>query len=305
MRPYFQSGCMKAFEAFCSTGGSQPHLGSDVASAVFKTSDEPPGSPSHPKSLIISHASTDQTATSNASLPKPARLESSRIREVVSTIPERQWVDLTNVHSLVELCNFSENRATPESLQMLRSLAQSWPSHPAAMVTYACLFLASYLSFAGTARPVRIISCVLVLALMIVALSFDVQLVKEHFHHWDDIISAAVLSGLVVLFVIIVYLNFFRDTHYYERQKLYPQRRVFENVRPYSGNSAFGNYNMNKINDRTPAGDEILANGGEVGEANDANANAYNNDLAMRYFQIPRANYRGAPRPISSLNQVR
>lgn len=233
---------------------------------------------------------------------------SSRIRESV-VLTERHWVDLSNGPDLGTICQFPESSASADDLYAFHQLAKSWPSHPAAIFTYVCLFFASYVSFAGTARPVRIFSCLLVLALFVLALSFDVQLVKEHYHHWDDIIGATVLAAFVVMFVIVVYLNLFRDTHYYEKQKFYPQRRVYvhENVRPYSGGSAFGNYNLSKLNNNqsTPE-DGVMVNGGDTAAAGGSVSNsAYNNDLAMRYFQIPRANYRASPRPLASMNQMR
>lgn len=314
LRPYFAQDCVNAYQQYCNGVGSlnsmlsrelQPET---VAKDLKSSSSEMITIGSvHFSSLPSTSSPRSNLSLTNANQPIASPLsDGSRIKETIM-LPERRWIDLTHGPTLNEICQFPES-ATRGELYAFHQLAKSWPSHPAAIITYACFFLAAYLSFAGTARPIRIISCVLILGLFILAVSFDVQLVKEHFHHWEDVLAGATLAAFVVFFVVIVYLNMFRDTHYYERQKLYPSRQSFvhENVRPYSSNSAFGNYNLNnsnlnnnKINDPTELDGEMLSAGIDNPSSNN---NAYNNDLAMRYFQIPRANYRGAPRPLSSLN---
>lgn len=153
-----------------------------------------------------------------------------------------------------------------------------------------------------------------------IATIFDVQLVKEHFHHPEDVIAGAGLALVVTIFIIIVYLNLFRDTHYYEKQKMFSSRRfkVYENFRPYQANgSEFGTYNLDDINPdhlNDPTNVDVdhqtsnhIARGETLESGLEASGNhsASNNDLAMRYFQIPRANYRNGPRPLSTLDQMR
>ena len=202
---------------------------------------------------------------------------------------ERQWIDLSGL-DIRRVCKFSGDASQERKLERV---AMSWPSFPAAVLTYACLFVACYLCFVGTARPFRMISSVLTVTITLLAIVFDVQLVSEHYNHWGDILAAGALALLTVVFILLVYLNKFRDTHYYENQKV--TRRRDNNSKQL--NNSEGHYSINKALN-TSAGDVEMQNG-------DAGGSISNNDLAMRYFQIPRANYRGAPRPMSALNQMR
>lgn len=234
--------------------------------------------------------------------PQPGRIFEASSNSTAGSrhIVERQWIDLSG-QNLVNVCNITDETPTHK----LNQIAMSWPSFPAALVIYACLYVSCYLCFVGTARPFRIITCVLVTAIALVATVFGVQLVKDHYHHWDDVVASAVLAFFGVLFVLHVYLNKFKDTHYYENQKLarygnnnrysYPH----EGYTNYSGEGLAGQYNLDKNNVFTGNNTNGALQNGETG------GSLSNNDLAMRYFQIPRANYRGAPRPLSSLNQMR
>lgn len=199
----------------------------------------------------------------------------------------RQWIELSGM-DIRRVCQFSGDDNQERKIERV---AMSWPSFPAAIVTYACLFAACYLCFVGTARPFRMISSVLIVAIVLLAIVFDVQLVSEHYNHWGDILSAGALALLAVVFILFVYLNKFRDTHYYENQKLLKRRETAKQF-----NTSEGHYSINKALNST--GDAEMQNG-------DVGGSISNNDLAMRYFQIPRANYRGAPRPMSAMNQVR
>lgn len=147
---------------------------------------------------------------------------------------------------------------------------------------------------------------------------FNVQLVKEHFHHSADVLAGGALALFVNLFIVIVYLNLFRDTHYYERQKMISPRRlkIHENFRPFNppNGSEFGTYNLDDGNHSEQSNDDHMnpnaANGGirqtETADLDGSGVHpASGNDLAMRYFQIPRANYRNAPRPLSNMDQMR
>lgn len=232
---------------------------------------------------------------------------------------ERIWIDLDSLGpNMSAICSFNEASANRQELFQFHQLAKSWPSYSGAIFTYACLFIATYLSFAGTARPIRIITCVMVLGFMMLATIFNVQLVKEHFHHYGDVLAGATLALTVNLFIVIVYLNLFRDTHYYERQKMISPRRlkIHENFRPYNApnGSEFGTYNLDDGNHSEHSGDDHMITNpanGPIRTTDTADLDgsgvhpASGNDLAMRYFQIPRANYRNAPRPLSNLDQMR
>lgn len=205
---------------------------------------------------------------------------------------ERKWIELSGV-DLASGCHFQGDSSQTRKFEQL---ARSWPSFPAAVLTYACLFVASYLSFVGTARPFRAITCVLVMLLLLSATIFDVELVKAHYNHWEDALAGAALALIVVVFVLLVYLNKFRDTHYYENQKVQRRRPYASgNLKGYNNELAIGQYNLDKSDGQVAHDVQNGDTGGSIS----------NNDLAMRYFQIPRANYRGAPRPLSSLNQMR
>lgn len=235
-------------------------------------------------------------------------------QQINRSIIERKWIDLTNAN-LKELCQF--RGGDDNQTRLFNSLAMSWPSFPGAIISYACFYLACYLSFVGTARPFRMITSILVVCLLLCATILNVQLVKLHYNHWEDVAGAAALSLVVVVFILLVYLNKFRDTHYYENQKLYGSaskrqqqlRRslmMTSDVRPYNvaySNEA-GQYHLDKIDSSHHLGGgataPIVQNGAETLSAG---ATTSNNDLAMRYFQIPRANYRGAPRPLSTVNR--
>lgn len=237
-------------------------------------------------------------------------------------IVERQWIDLSG-QNLAEVCRYAAPQ-DPANFDgdKFQQIAMSWPSFPAAIVTYSILFTCCYLCFIGTARPFRLLTCVLVMLLLLISTVFNVQLVKEHYHHWEDVCSSAVLALLVVIFILYVYLNKFRDTHYYENQKLcnsgkpmpariHGDNSATSNLEGYSNDGAVGehqyNQNNNQLDKVNDLDNEIRINNGDIVNhhgANDPTGSMSNNDLAMRYFQIPRANYRGAPRPLSSLNQM-
>jgi hypothetical protein len=200
---------------------------------------------------------------------------------------------LENVN-LAELCDFSGDAIQTRKFERL---VMSWPSFPASIVTYATLYVAAYLCFIGTARPFRVITSVLVVVLLLVATIFDVQLVREHFNHWEDSLSGAILALMVVILVLYVYLNKFRDSHYYDKQKLPKRGAADQNIsNGYSNEIALEQYNLDKADDE-PGSVSNMNSNNNVHNA-EVGASGPNNDLAMRYFQIPRANYRGAPRPI-------
>lgn len=244
------------------------------------------------------------------------------------SIVERQWIDLTGQNILL-LCNLANSHSSSSSFEspatttsssssssdntiepkVVRShqLAMSWPSFPAAVLTYAILFTSCYLCFVGTARPFRLITCVLVMLLILVNVYFNVMLVKEHYHHWEDVAASSVFAFVVVVFILHVYLNKFRDTHYYENQKIIKPRsiRIHENFKGYSNDGAIGEFNhLDKIEGVDGTNDMRSSSQTNLQNADINNGSISNNDLAMRYFQIPRANYRGAPRPLSSINQM-
>lgn len=268
---------------------------------------------SGPSSSVVNNMNVTGTM-----MPRPARLvqanepagnpsESSRIRQPSprqASLLERQWIDLSG-QNIETICNFAPSDPySDEAHHKIKQMAMSWPSFPATLAIYAALYISCYLCFVGTARPFRIVSCVLVTTIILAATVFGVQLVKDHYHHWDDVVAGAVLALGSVMFVLYVYLNKFRDTHYYERQKLF---RGGSNRLPYAqdaytnyaGESSAGQYNLDKNNGFAGPNTNGALQGAETG------GSLSNNDLAMRYFQIPRANYRGAPRPLSSLNQMR
>lgn len=300
LRPFFAQDCPSAYrECLVEPPDSiQP-------TAIRARSVEPPpvAPPDAPTSMPVS---ASPTVVASQPVSKPAALlavdppESSRIldgRRMRSPL-DRKWVDLTG-KSLASECMFLGG--DPDVELKFHQLALSWPSYPAAIFTYACLYIACYLCFVGTARPVRIITSCLVLLVMVVALIFNVQLVKEHYNHWEDVASAVVLALLVVIFVLYVYLNKFKDFHYYDNQKVH----VFHNrsfpmdgsIGNYSTETTLGQYNMNELSSNGVTNNAM--------QNDETGGSASNNDLAMRYFQIPRANYRGAPRPISSTSQIR
>lgn len=314
LKPYFAQECPQAFRdcptqaAGPSTGPSNGPLSGPTASPLAvsnwstllpQPSADAPANETDvaPITRPLSEPIQNGSSLTNVSaLPLPGHLIRTR-RDIASSrgaglrLVERKWIILEGVN-LAELCEFNG-----DSVQTRRfdRLAMSWPSFPASIVSYACLFLAFYLSFVGTARPFRLLTCVLVAALLLLGLAFDVQLVKEHYSHWEDVLAGSALSLVVVVFVLIVYLNKFRDTHYYERQKLLPSPRSFvsaasehvlNNHNGYSNEIALEQFNLDKTEDQ-------LANNSAGGQQNgDAGGPLPNNDLSMRYFQIPRANYR-------------
>mgnify|MGYP003729643463 CR=1 FL=1 len=314
LRPYFAQECPTAYGQ-CATLQAQGRDLTMLPSSIIST----PGAPSRPKSIgddsspalandpPIVPASPPISATSQGTKPTadPQPLvihrsisgsESSgtrQRREAGAPIVERQWIDLTG-QNLTELCRFSGG---DEASYKFEKIAMSWPSFPAAIIVYACMFSACYLSFVGTARPFRIITCVLAMLLLLTASLSGMQLVKDHFNHWDDVAASAILAFVIVTFVLIVYLNKFKDTHYYENQKL-PKNRLIssDNFRSYTNDIATGQYELNKVS--SGLGNGAIQNTDAVGSVT-------NNDLAMRYFQIPRANYRGTSRPSSTVNQIR
>lgn len=206
----------------------------------------------------------------------------------LAAIVERHWVSLAG-KNLTQLCGFTGDHE--EQALKSQEMAMSWPSSPGALFTYASLFVACYLSFVGTARPFRIITSIIVVMLFLVSVMFNVQLVKDHYHHWDDVASGAGLALILVVFVLHVYLNKFKDTHYYENQKLYKRKLyVYENNTSNKSSSGWNPneaYTLDKTEPTLPATGQMNLQNGDVG------GSISNNDLAMRYFQIPRANYRG------------
>lgn len=297
LRPYFAQQCFRAYQQ-CSklqaTGPSASTLlpGALDASSFVPLSQPISAGPSNSTSSIIS---TPVPAPSAAALVM--QQESTQSTLVLRQVLERQWVDLSG-QNMREIC-------LPESSYELNQLAMSWPSFPAAIFTYACLFVACYLCFVGTARPFRMITSCLVVVLLLLATVFNVQLVKEHFHNWEDVTASSVLAFVVVIFILMVYLNRFKDSHYYGNQKM---------VGGFGGHSSFKTMDSSfggaySLQDKSFTGNEIpMSSGNGVfipPQTDDANGGTSGNDLAMRYFQIPRANYRGAPRPLSSMNQMR
>lgn len=104
--------------------------------------------------------------------------------------------------------------------------------------------------------------------------AFDIELVKVRYQHWEDVASSVVLSFLITTFVVIVYLNRFKDSHYYEKQKLVSSRRcalVDDDDRVIANHSTLRHSLADKQHNGSPA-----------------------NDIALKYFHIPRANYRGS-----------
>ncbi|KAG9510205.1 60S ribosomal protein L8 [Fragariocoptes setiger] len=180
-----------------------------------------------------------------------------------------QWVSLSG-KKLFDVCQGGD-------LMLLNGLGNSWPSFPAAISSYICLFVVFYLSYVGTARPFRMIISFLIGGIVILCTVLNIEIVKMHYYHWEDVIGGAVLALLVVIFVVVVYLNRFRDVHYYENQKLFSTRcYVDDQGRPITING------LNKYN-----------NQGTI----------HAHDIPMKYFHIPRANIRGSPRPITSLSE--
>lgn len=288
LRPYFAQQCFAIYEQ-CAKPNNQQATGQAASSistlqpgALDASSIVPPSQPISAGSLLNSSTITNPIAS--ALMMQQDGGSSNSLRHMV----ERQWVDLRGQH-LRDIC-------LPQSDYSLNQLAMSWPSLPAAMFTYACLFVACYLCFVGTARPFRIITSCLVVVLLLLATVFNVQLVKEHFHHWEDVAASSVLAFVVVIFILMVYLNRFKDSHYYGNQKSSTLGRMDSSFGPYSSQ------------DKSFTGVEMMSNtnGVFVPPQTDDGVGTSGNDLAMRYFQIPRANYRaGAPRPLSSMNQMR
>lgn len=221
---------------------------------------------------------------------------------------ERQWVDLSS-QSLKDVCQFVsptplplDSNSEPTSGDIIspiedanyrfNQLAMSWPSFPAAVFTYACLYISCYFCFVGTARPFRMITSVLVVVLLILATVFDVQLVKGHFNHWDDVVAGAFLAFIVTIFVLMVYLNKFKDTHYYENQKLAKYRAYYYNNQEKQ-TGVIGQYSFDKTSGMVANNNNLNANNNNALQNIETAGSVSNNDLAMRYFQIPRANYRG------------
>lgn len=336
LRPYFAQECPNAYQQ-CLNLQQQQGRGlpqSAIAAATTTTTSpaiaEPPAqilplpganntgfdlSNVQPNSPPISSPSGSLQTVSLPILPKPARLsqdqqaisDSLKMRQSAArqaTLFERQWVDLSG-QSIANICNFDATESD-EALHKISQMAMSWPSFPATLVFYAALYVSCYLSFVGTARPFRIITCVLVTGVVLGTTVFGVQLVKDHYHHWDDIAASAALALVGVIFVLYVYLNKFRDSHYYDKQKLSrsgsnrSSHYAQDGYTNYVGEGYAGQYNLDKNN-----GFAGQNTNGALQTAADTGGSLSNNDLAMRYFQIPRANYRGAPRPLSSLNQMR
>jgi hypothetical protein len=315
LRPYFAQECPNAFRT-CLTGpssssSSSAATGSAQAAALMAGEQRPP------LSRPISDGTGGGSSDFNGARPGSAPIQSNPAEAITNPLSEalirnrrqaalgatvdrrlleRQWIMLEGVN-LVELCQFSG-----DSIQAHKfgSLARSWPSFPASIVTYAVLYVAAYLCFIGTARPFRVITSVLVVVILLVAAIFDVQLVREHYAHWEDTLSGAVLALLVVVLVLFVYLNKFRDSHYYENQKL-PKRNLNHNMsNGYSNEIALEQYNLDKADDEPGSVSNLNTSNNNNNNIHntDGGGSVPNNDLAMRYFQIPRANYRGAPRPL-------
>lgn len=260
---------------------------------VAPIQNHPPSQPisSNNTTAVIQTFTTEQptSETTDSQATNSARFKRDNVDN--RRLIERKWIDL-NGANLSQYCNFVGDSVQTRKFDQI---AMSWPSFPAAIFTYACLYIACYLSFVGTARPFRIITSVLVMVLLLIATIFDVQLVEQHYNHWEDVVAGAIFAFVVVIFVLIVYLNRFRDTHYYENQKIHKRRpTAYDGYRGFNNDVAIGNSSP----DKTDGGGGNVQNG-------DIGGSVSNNDLAMRYFQIPRANYRGAPRPLSSLNQMR
>lgn len=324
LRPYFAQECPVAYQQCLPQAGIKPvtsniDLGSLPTSFVTTSTPTSLNTPpisvdvglQQPQSKPISASSP---TLSNSSIVNPLPTVGGRSKRAVDSNGgfmqmtasplERRWIDLAG-QDLKEICQISQHTDTQEAIYKFDQLAKSWPSFPATLLTYSCLYLAFYLSFVGTARPFRMISSLIVVALLLSATGFNVLLVKAHYNHWDDVAAGAILAFVTVLFVLLVYLNRFKDTHYYENQKMLLNSRgrqltAQDSLKSYSGDGGIiGNYKAN------PASTVNLTNGAIVQNGVDTNGSVSNNDLAMRYFQIPRANYRGAPRPISSLQQMR
>lgn len=306
-----------------SQSSDLPAVTPDASSSLPNLSEAAAGSQpigSESSAVPLSPAPVASALMMQSSLP-----EESRIKEAVQVI-ERQWIDLKSL-DYSETCKPKlpdEDSKTDEhqiAMHKYKQLAKSWPSYPAAVASYACLFLVFYLAYNGTARPVRIITSVLVLAILVANTMFCVQLVKDNYQHWDDAIAGTIVALVVVVFVLAVYLNRFRDTHYYERQKMHSIRDspVFYDLyrafgKPQQGSGvAYGDYQVDKVVSGSTRGLNMATNNNIVGAssnhinnvgeqatyattAGQRNSADYNNDLAMRYFQIPRANYRGSPR---------
>lgn len=292
LRPYFAQQCFKAYEQCKLTPSATSS--SSIPSASTLQPGALDASSIVPQSQPISAGSTNSTSVINTLTPAALVMQTdsqagaslTSLRQLV----ERQWVDLTGAN-LQEFC-------LPATSYELNQLAMSWPSLPAAIFTYACLFVACYLCFVGTARPFRIITSCIVVVLLLLATVFNVQLVKEHFNNWEDVAASSVLAFVVVVFILMVYLNRFKDSHYYENQKVTGSalRRMDSSFGPYS------------LHDKSLAGNDMVNNRNGVfipPQTDDATGGTTGNDLAMRYFQIPRANYGGAPRPLSAMNQMR
>lgn len=327
LRPYFAQECPSAYQTCTPNSNSQQRR--DLSSSLLV----PPAVPKDPiisniedPSIIPSPSSPPISGTltsnitknldSSKSMPSGANPLSRGKRAATANsilIVERQWVDLSS-QSLKDVCQFvpppisnieSETGDTinlaDDANYRFQQLAMSWPSFPAAIFTYACLFISCYLCFVGTARPFRMITSVLVVLLIILATVFDVQLVKCHFNHWDDVAAGAFLAFVATIFVLMVYLNKFKDTHYYENQKFAKLRASSyyhnqENHRGCSGEAgatALGQYNFDKTNGMVANNNNLNANNNNALQNIETAGSVSNNDLAMRYFQIPRANYRG------------
>lgn len=300
-----------------TTGRLRPHFAQECPSAYrscFKTSNTPgrsqqPAAAQLPAASAQTSAAIDASTIQLASQPISSQFNANNTfanqqqaaplvrgsNSALSAALERHWIDLTD-SNLTQLCGFDVQ--DPDQVhRKAQSLAMSWPSGPASIFTYACLFLSCYLCFVGTARPFRIITSVIVVVLLLAATIFDVRLVRERYNHWDDVAAGSFLALVVVVFVLAVYLNKFKDTHYYENQKLYKRKfYVYENFKGSSSDAPLGQYNLDKTEPATAVNSNMR--NGEIG------GSVSNNDLAMRYFQIPRANYRGAPRPLT-MNQLR
>jgi len=338
-RPYFAKECRPVYDHCPSIDHECPKMQQPISAPsstpdAFGTGLEmtrlPNSVPSLSPSMAINQSidfprpetsvtnATSVGLMSNPIASSPANLEPAPIDRIKrdtssssrSHVLARKWVDLTG-SDLNQVC---QDQDTVDEKKRFESLAFSWPSFPGAIIAYPCFYLACYLSFVGTARPFRLITSVLVISLILVAAVFNVQLVKDHYNHWEDVLCGSGLSGLVVIFILLVYLNMFRDTHYYENQKSsrsssgrHRLSRATDSAgTPYKfgyANEA-GQYHLDKVEGShlgasAPVASTLAQNGTELG----GSAVLYN-DLPKRYFPIPRANYRGAPRPLSAMNRV-
>lgn len=231
--------------------------------------------------------------------------------ETFSSSRQRIWIDLSD-KKLNEVCQFDEE-TTVEPL-LYATLAKSWPSLPAAMVSFACFYLSTYLSFVGTARPFRIVTSTLIIIIMLFAVVFDVDLAKRHYNHWDDVLAGSLLSFVIVIFILFVYLNKFKDTHYYKNQKIsHPPRSFHGNNRgnddddmtihngyEYQIGKRQQQQSMIPMTQLDSSSNPISNNSPSYHHTHqldliNSSQSGNTTDLPRRHFQIPRANYRSFP----------